>query len=92
MRGFEFVPIGVLYKTTRLSENDLDFRLSKLLKKELAKRWMGSYTGFAITEAGYDCLAFHALVKQNVLEAIGPPVGVGKECACLRDDLMLAVH
>lgn len=84
MRRFEFVPIDVLLKTTRLPANDLDFRLSKLLKKELAKRWVGSYTGFAITEVGYDCLAFHSLVRQNVLEAIGPPVGVGKECTCLQ--------
>lgn len=85
MRRFEFVPLEEILKMTRLSANDLDFHLSKLLKKELANRWVGSYTGFSITELGYDCLAFHALVKQNVLEAIGPPVGVGKECACLQE-------
>ncbi|WXG43221.1 MAG: hypothetical protein WED04_04090 [Promethearchaeati archaeon SRVP18_Atabeyarchaeia-1] len=94
MRRFEFVPIEELLKMTRLSRNDLDFRLSKLLKKELARRWVGSYVGFEVSQVGYDCLAFHALVKENVLEAIGPPVGVGKECTCrqLRPAEWSAVH
>lgn len=70
-------------KMARLSENDLNFHLSGLVKKELVRRWIGGYTGFAITQLGYDCLAFHALVKQNVLESIGPSVGVGKECTSL---------
>jgi RIO kinase 2 len=85
MRRFEFVPLDVLLKATRLPANDLDFRLSRLVKKELVKRRVASYTGLAITEVGYDCLAFRSLVKQNVLEAIGPPVGVGKECTCLQE-------
>jgi RIO kinase 2 len=94
MRRFEFVPFEAILKMSRLPENDLNFRLSKLLKIELVKRWVGSYTGYSITEVGYDCLAFHALVKHNVLEAIGPPVGVGKECTDLRIRLeeWLAVH
>jgi RIO kinase 2 len=80
MRRFEYVPVEELLKMAKLSENDLNFRLSGLIKKELARRWVGGYIGFEITQLGYDCLAFHALVKQNVLESIGPPVGVGKEC------------
>jgi RIO kinase 2 len=82
MRKFEYVPVEELMKMAKLSENDLNFRLSGLVKKELVRRWVGGYTGFEITQLGYDCLAFHALVKQNVLESIGPPVGVGKECTC----------
>lgn len=87
MRRFEYVPIEEILKMAKLSENDLNFHLSGLLKKELIRRWVGGYTGFAITQLGYDCLAFHALVKQNVLESIGPPVGVGKECTCLIREL-----
>ncbi len=32
-----------------------------------------------MTFPGYDCLALNALVKRNVLEALGPPLGRGKE-------------
>jgi RIO kinase 2 len=87
MRRFEYVPIEEILKMAKLSENDLNFHLSGLLKKELVRRWVGGYKGFAITQLGYDCLAFHALVKQNVLESIGPPVGVGKECTCPNHEL-----
>jgi len=66
-----------------MPEKDIDFHLSNLLKKKLVETWVGPYKGFALTEAGYDSLAFRALVKQNVLEAIGPSVGVGKECTCI---------
>jgi len=32
-----------------------------------------------LSTAGYDCLAICALVKANVIEALGKPLGVGKE-------------
>jgi len=83
MRRFEFVPFEEVLRIAKLSENDLDFHLSSLVKKKLVETWVGPYKGFALAEAGYDSLAFHALVKQNVLEALGPSVGVGKECTCL---------
>jgi RIO kinase 2 len=83
MRRFEFVPLEEVLRITEMSRNDVEFHLSGLLKKKLAQSWVGPYQGFSLTEAGYDSLAFHALVKQNVLEAIGPSVGVGKECTCV---------
>nr|MDO8133364.1 hypothetical protein [Candidatus Njordarchaeum guaymaensis] len=83
MRRFEFVPFEEVLRIAKMPENHLDFHLSNLLKKKLVETWVGPYKGFALTEAGYDSLAFHALVKQNVLEAIGPSVGVGKECTCV---------
>ncbi|WXG45857.1 MAG: hypothetical protein WED05_04130 [Candidatus Atabeyarchaeum deiterrae] len=84
MRRYEFVPVDEVLKVTRLPENDLNFHLSNLLRNELIRGRVAPYKGYVLTEAGYDCLAFNALVKQNVLEAIGPPVGVGKECTCLQ--------
>ena len=80
MRRFEYVPLEEVLRITEMSRNDIEFHLSSLLKKKLVQAWVGPYKGFSLTEAGYDSLAIHALVKQNVLEAIGPSVGVGKEC------------
>jgi RIO kinase 2 len=37
------------------------------------------YQGYRLTFAGYDSLALNALVKRNVVEALGPPLGLGKE-------------
>ena len=84
MRRYEFVPVDEVLKVTRLPENDLNFHLSNLLRSGLIRGRVAPYKGYILTEAGYDCLAFNALVKQNVLQAIGPPVGVGKECTSLR--------
>jgi RIO kinase 2 len=39
----------------------------------------GPYVGYTLNYAGYDCLAINALVKAEVLEAFGKPLGVGKE-------------
>jgi RIO kinase 2 len=73
-------------RIAKIPENDLEFRLTNLLKKKLTETWAGPYRGYILTEAGYDSLALHALVKQNVIEAMGPPIGVGKECT--RIDLL----
>jgi RIO kinase 2 len=83
MRRFELVPFEEVLKIAKMPKNDLEFRLSNLLKKKLAETWAAPYKGFMLAEMGYDSLAFYALVKQNVIEAMGPPIGVGKECTCI---------
>jgi len=37
------------------------------------------YAGYRLTFSGYDCLALNALVKRGIVEALGSPLGLGKE-------------
>jgi RIO kinase 2 len=79
MARHRYVPENELPKLTKLTSRELDFRLPRLSKFGLIERWPGPYTGYVLHTAGYDCLAVNALVKAEVLEAFGNPLGVGKE-------------
>lgn len=79
MASHRYVPENELPKLTKLTSRELDFRLPRLSKFGLIERWPGPYTGYVLHTAGYDCLAVNALVKAEVLEAFGTPLGVGKE-------------
>jgi len=79
MGRYRYVPEKALPRLTKLSERELDFRLSRLGKFGLIERWVGPYTGYVLYTAGYDCLAINTLVKAGTLEAFGKPIGVGKE-------------
>jgi len=80
MSKHEFVPKEQIARFTRYDlARDTDFRLSRLSKLGLVYRMRGPYVGYTLNYAGYDCLAINALVKAEVLEAFGKPLGVGKE-------------
>jgi len=82
MEHYEFAPFGEVVKYANLSAREVVFRLDRLdrlqLTIKLSKTLLG-YDGYAVNYSGYDCLALNALVKSNVLEAIGKPLGIGKE-------------
>ena len=75
----EFVPFNELMKYTGYDENELNFWLKELDDKELIYRQTEPYTGYIINYSGYDSLALNALVKSEILEALGRIIGVGKE-------------
>jgi RIO kinase 2 len=79
MSKHEFVPKELIAKFTKFSLVETDFRLGRLGKFRLIRRMKGTYVGYSLNYAGYDCLAVNALVKAEVLEAFGKPLGVGKE-------------
>jgi len=79
MSKHEFVPVSDLPNLAGLAHRQVEFRLSRLGKLKLIRRWVGSYVGYALSTVGYDCLAINALVKSDVLAAFGKPLGVGKE-------------
>ncbi len=79
MARHRYIPERDLPKLTKLTTRELDFRLPRLTKLGLLERWTGPYTGYVLYTAGYDCLAINALVKAEVLQAFGKPLGVGKE-------------
>jgi len=79
MRRYRYIPEEAIPKLAKLTKRKVDFHLSRLDKFKLIQRWIGPYTGYALTTAGYDTLAINAFVKAGVLEALGKPLGVGKE-------------
>jgi RIO kinase 2 len=80
MNKHEFVSKEEIANVTKLDlARDTDFRLSRLNKLGLIYRMRGPYVGYVLNYAGYDCLAINALVRSEVLEAFGKPLGVGKE-------------
>jgi RIO kinase 2 len=79
MSKHEFVPEKDLPNLAGLTFRKVEYRINRLSKFDLIRRWVGSYKGFTLSVIGYDCLAINALVKSNVLTAFGKPLGVGKE-------------
>jgi RIO kinase 2 len=79
MRSHEHVPVKIISIISGFPEDEIMFRLDKLHQLELIIRWGGAYIGFEFNSNGHDCLALSALVQSNIVEAIGMPIGVGKE-------------
>ena len=79
MSRHRYVPENDILRLSGFSRKQIKYRLDRLSKFGLIYRWVGSYIGYALSTAGYDCLAMNALVKANVIEALGKPLGVGKE-------------
>lgn len=74
-----FVPERDIIRLGGLPEKEVKYRLERLKEFGLVYRWVGSYIGYMLNTAGYDCLALNALVKAGILNSLGRPLGVGKE-------------
>ena len=79
MKNYEYAPSDAIQKQSELPPSEIDYRIPLLIRKELLQGWRGQYTGYSLTTAGYDTLAINALVQENIIEAFGKPLGVGKE-------------
>jgi len=82
MTSREYVPISRIVRYANLLEEEVGKRLPDLVDKRVvtsgSTRALG-YAGYRLTFLGYDCLALNALVKRNIVEALGSPLGLGKE-------------
>lgn len=87
MRRYEFVPVNKLPALSGFTHKDVDYLLRRLNKFKLIMRQTVGYVGYNLTPAGHDALALYKLVEQNVLQAFGTPLGIGKE-ADIYDALM----
>lgn len=83
MSKYEFVPLENITKYTGLSEDEVVFWLKELDKKALLWMQSGGYNGFILNYNSYDLLALNALVKGGVIDALGMPLGMGKEADVL---------
>jgi len=82
MTSREYVPVPRIVRYANLLQEEVLKRLPELVEKRLLSsgsvRDLG-YAGFRLTFLGYDCLALNALVRRGVVEALGNPIGLGKE-------------
>ncbi|WP_448577711.1 RIO1 family regulatory kinase/ATPase domain-containing protein [Thermosphaera sp.] len=77
---YEYVPLELIEKRTRIIEEHLMLILSKLSKLKMVKKEsIAGYKSYRLTYLGHDMLALNGLVRKNVLEALGDKIGVGKE-------------
>jgi len=79
MKKHEFVPQGQIARYANIPPEKIGRDMSRIDKMGLIYRWQGSYVGYTLNYAGYDCLAINALVKAGAIKAFGKPLGVGKE-------------
>ncbi|WP_175058905.1 serine/threonine-protein kinase RIO2 [Thermococcus sp. 2319x1] len=81
MRHYEWVPLEVIAKFSRVDIETASYRLGKLDNWGLVRRRsdMG-YIGYQLTIHGYDTLAIRAFAQKGIIKAISQTqIGVGKE-------------
>lgn len=83
MKDSEWVPVENVMKYTRMTYDNLSFKLKKLGKLNLLSFTNIPYEGYQIYFEGYDALALHTFVQRKTISAIGNEIGVGKESVVL---------
>jgi RIO kinase 2 len=79
MRFSEWVSEEKLPEFSRLSPENVEYRLDRCEDRGLIERKTIQYQGYKLTFEGYDALALHSLIERETIEAFGSPLGVGKE-------------
>jgi RIO kinase 2 len=79
MRFSEWVAREKLPEFSRLTAENVDYRLDRCEDRGLIERKTIQYQGFKLTFEGYDALALHTLIERETIDAFGSPLGVGKE-------------
>ncbi|VDM33212.1 unnamed protein product [Hydatigera taeniaeformis] len=74
MKNHEFVPIDLVHKISRCSRRSSAFL--KLLRDDLVPH---GYSGYRLTNLGYDYLALNTLTKSGQVIDLGSMIGSGKE-------------
>jgi len=78
-KNYEYTPTEAIQNESHLPFSEIEYRLPTLIKKGLLQGKRTQYVGYGLTTSGHDTLAINSLVKANVIEAFGKPLGVGKE-------------
>jgi RIO kinase 2 len=79
MRYSEWVSRGKLPEFSRLTAEDVSYRIDRCERRGLLERRTIQYEGYRLTFEGYDALALHTFAEREAIEGIGTPLGVGKE-------------
>jgi RIO kinase 2 len=83
MSKYEFVPVETIEKYSGLGLDEVKHWLGELDKKDLVWRQFEGYVGFILNYNSYDLLALNALVRGEIIDALGMPLGMGKEADIL---------
>jgi RIO kinase 2 len=79
MKRYEWVPLESLQQATGLSESEVNYRLSRLIRWGMVRFNAVPYDGYALVFGGYDTLALTTLTKKGIISALGTKIGEGKE-------------
>ncbi len=79
MRFSEWVAREKLPDFSDLASEDADYRLERCLERGLIEKRTIQYEGYRLTFEGYDALALHTFAERETIDAVGGPLGVGKE-------------
>lgn len=95
MKKSESISEELIKRHAKLPNEEVTYRLDQLSRHGLLQHQSTPYVGYRLNAAGYDCLAINALVKADVLQAFGKPLGIGKESdvydALMPDNTRVAV-
>jgi len=83
MSKYEFVPLEIIAKYSDLRKDEVEFWIRELDKKAMLWRQTEAYNGYILNYNSYDLLALNALVKGEIIDALGMPLGMGKEADVL---------
>ncbi|SFC55188.1 RIO kinase 2 [Halobiforma haloterrestris] len=79
MRFSEWVQREKLPKFADMTDEEVEYRLERCLKRGLVEKKTIQYEGYTLQFEGYDALALRALVQRDTIGEFGSPLGVGKE-------------
>jgi len=79
MKRYSWVPLEHLKTTTKLSESEVNYRLSRLIAWGMVRFNPVPYDGYALVFGGYDTLALATLTQKGTISALGTLIGEGKE-------------
>jgi len=79
MRFSEWVQREKIPEYSRLTAENVEYRLDRCMDRELIERKTIQYEGYTLTFEGYDALALHTFAERETISGVGSPLGVGKE-------------
>jgi len=79
MKRYAWVPLEYIKSATKLSESEVNYRLSRLIEWGMVRFNPVPYDGYSLVFGGYDTLALSALTRNGIITALGSRIGEGKE-------------
>jgi RIO kinase 2 len=79
MKRYSWVPLEMIKTTTKLSESEINYRISRLMEWGMIRFNPVPYDGYALVFGGYDTLALATLTRKGTISALGTQIGEGKE-------------
>jgi RIO kinase 2 len=79
MKRCAWMPLEQIKQATKLSESEINYRLTRLIRWGMVRFNPVPYDGYALVFSGYDTLALMTLTRNGTISALGSKIGEGKE-------------